>query len=184
MFCSGCGQAIQEGAQNCAACGRPVTVAAPIASPLSSIPGFEWQLRNYATRIKTLGVFWAVYAVVAFLTGMAGIGFLHAFMGNHLSWFPHEDFGDNPMMEEWMRVIMHIAWVAVVLRSATAAFAAWGLLTRAPWGRIVAIIAAFLGILKFPFGMGMGIWTLVTTLGYRNSVLYEHLSAAPDKAGL
>jgi hypothetical protein len=181
MFCSGCGQAIQEGALSCAACGRAVT---PLASPLSAIPGFEWQLRNYATRVKTLGIFWAVYAGVALLTGVAGVGFLHAFLGNHLSWMPHEDFGDNPMMEEWLRIIVHIAWVAVVLRAALAAFAAWGLLTRAPWARIVAIIAAFLCILKLPFGTAMGIWTLVTMLGYRNSVLYEHLSAAPDNANL
>lgn len=181
MFCSGCGQALQDGAQSCAACGRAVS---PSASPMSAIPGFDWQLRNYATRVRTLGIFWAVYAVVAFLTGMAGVGFLHAFIGNHLSWMPHDDFGDNPMMEEWMRVILHIAWVTVLLRSAMAACAAWGLLTRAPWGRIVAIIAAFLGIIKLPFGTAMGIWSLVTLMGYRNSVLYDHLTVAPDKPSL
>jgi hypothetical protein len=46
---------------------------------------------------------------------------------------------------------------------------------RAPWGRVVAIVAAFLGILKFPFGTAIGIWTLVVLMGYRNSSLYDRL---------
>jgi hypothetical protein len=53
--------------------------------------------------------------------------------------------------------------------------AGWGLMERAPWGRIVAIVAAFLSLLRFPFGTALGIWTLVVLLGYRNSTLYEQL---------
>ena len=48
-------------------------------------------------------------------------------------------------------------------------------LERAPWGRVVAIVAAILCLLKFPFGTAMGIWTLIVLLGYRNSTLYEQL---------
>jgi hypothetical protein len=39
----------------------------------------------------------------------------------------------------------------------------------------VAIVAAFLSLLKFPLGTAMGIWTLVVLLGYRNATLYEQL---------
>jgi hypothetical protein len=39
----------------------------------------------------------------------------------------------------------------------------------------VAIVAAFLSVLKFPFGTAMGIWTLVMLLGYRNTTLYGQL---------
>jgi hypothetical protein len=46
---------------------------------------------------------------------------------------------------------------------------------RSEWGRIVAIVAAFLSILKFPFGTALGIWTLVMLLGYRNTTLYDQL---------
>jgi hypothetical protein len=53
--------------------------------------------------------------------------------------------------------------------------AGWGLLERAEWGRIVAIIAAILSLIKFPFGTALGIATLVILLGYRNTVLYERL---------
>jgi hypothetical protein len=46
---------------------------------------------------------------------------------------------------------------------------------RAPWGRIVAIVAAILSLLRFPCGTALGIWTLVVLLGNRNATLYEQL---------
>ena len=63
----------------------------------------------------------------------------------------------------------------VVVRSALAFAAGWGLMERTPWGRIVAIVASFLSLLKIPVGTALGIWTLVTLLGYRNSTLYDQL---------
>jgi hypothetical protein len=35
---------------------------------------------------------------------------------------------------------------------------------------------AFLSLFKFPIGTAIGIWTLVTLLGYRNQTLYDQLS--------
>jgi hypothetical protein len=40
---------------------------------------------------------------------------------------------------------------------------------------MVAIVAAFLSLLKFPIGTAIGIWTLVTLMGYRNQTLYDQL---------
>jgi uncharacterized membrane protein (DUF2068 family) len=71
--------------------------------------------------------------------------------------------------------ILHFVWVMLIMRSTLALVAAWGLMERAPWGRIVAIVAAFLSLLKFPFGTALGIWTLVVLLGCRNATLYEQL---------
>lgn len=62
-----------------------------------------------------------------------------------------------------------------MVRTALASVAAWGLLEHERWGRIVAIIAAILSLIKFPLGTAMGIWTLVVLLGYRNATLYEQL---------
>jgi hypothetical protein len=33
-------------------------------------------------------------------------------------------------------------------------------MTRKPWGRVLAIIAAILALLKIPFGTALGIYTL------------------------
>jgi hypothetical protein len=65
--------------------------------------------------------------------------------------------------------------VFLLVRGGLALAAGWGLLERSQWGRIVAIVAAFLCLLRFPFGTALGIWTLVVLLGYRNTTLYEQL---------
>lgn len=172
MYCSGCGGTLPDGATVCGACGR---VVAPMATPAGTIPGFEWQMSNYVGKVRTLGIFWAVYAVYAVVIGFVGVTFLHIFLGGHSSWMQNNDLSNTPFSEDWFRFLMHVVWVAVILRAILAAVAAWGLLTRARWGRIVAIIAAFLSLLKIPFGTAMGIWSLVTLMGYRNAVLYDHL---------
>ena len=44
----------------------------------------------------------------------------------------------------------------------------------------MAIVAAVLSLLKFPFGTALGIWTLVVLLGYQNTTLYEQLTYDPQ----
>jgi uncharacterized membrane protein (DUF2068 family) len=80
-------------------------------------------------------------------------------------------------MPEWFfPAILHFALVFMVLRSVLALAAGIGLWQRTEWGRIVAIIASFFSLLRFPLGTGLGIWTLVMLLGYRNTTLYEQLT--------
>jgi len=88
----------------------------------------------------------------------------------------HRPFVQGQLPPEWLGpAIIHFAWIFLVLRTALIIVAAWGLLERTQWGRIVAIVAAILSLLKFPFGTALGIWTLVMLLGYRNSTLYQTL---------
>ena len=169
MFCSGCGHALEAGQTFCNQCGRP------IAPPVAAMPGLQFQIDNYAAKVRSLSIVWFIYAGFAFLTGIAGLTFAHAFFSHHFG-----NWGNGPWPggtgPEWFApMIMGFAWSVLLVRSALAAIAAWGLYERAQWGRIVAIVAAFLSLLKFPFGTAIGIWTLVVLLGYRNATLYEEL---------
>jgi hypothetical protein len=165
MFCSGCGQEFAPGQGFCARCGRP---AAGVAPP---VPGLQFQLESYAGKIKTLSIFWFIYSAIALLFGLAGLKFLHEFFsGAFGQWM------NGPMPPAWVGpMIMRFAVPAILLRTALAFAAGWGLMERTPWGRIVAIVAAVLSLVKFPFGTALGIWTLVMLLGYRNSTLYEQI---------
>ena len=78
---------------------------------------------------------------------------------------------------------MGFAWVILVLRSGLAIAAGVGLLQRSEWGRILAIISAFLSLIHFPFGTALGIWTLVVLLGYKNTSLYAQ-NFRPGLSGL
>jgi hypothetical protein len=53
--------------------------------------------------------------------------------------------------------------------------AGWGLLERTQWGRIVAIIAAILSLIRIPLGTALGIATLIILIGARNWMLYDEL---------
>ena len=165
MYCSGCGQPLPAGQGFCPQCGRP---AAPAAPP---VPGLQFELENYAGKVKLLGIFWFVYAALSMALGVAALAFAHAFFSGRFGPWMH-----GPLPPDWMGpAFLHFAWVFLVARTGLALAAGWGLMERAQWGRIVAIVAAFLSLLKFPFGTILGIWTLVVLLGYRNTSLYERL---------
>lgn len=170
MFCSGCGQPVVPGQPVCSQCGRP------LAPPIPPVPNFEFQLQTYAGRIRALSVVWFVYAGLSLLLGFVGMTFLSTFLTHAFGPWGHGPFGNGSMGQEWMGpTILHFAWAIILVRAALALVAGWGLMERAPWGRVVAIVAAILSLIKFPFGTALGIWTLVMLLGYRNSSLYEQL---------
>jgi hypothetical protein len=172
MYCSGCGQPVAPGQPVCALCGRPAAAAVP------PVPGFAFEVENYAGKIRALSVVWVIYAGFSLLSGIAGLTFAHAFMNNHFGPFGgHGPWGNSPFPEEWFgHAIFGFIWIAVLTRTAMAVFVAWGLHERASWARIVAIIVAFLSLIKFPFGTAIGIWTLVVLMGYRNATLFDQLN--------
>jgi hypothetical protein len=150
----------------------------------------QFELENYAAKIKALSVVWFIFAGYSVLVGLAGLAFAHAFFNHFGPWangpWPRgpwnngfgNDGGGPPV---WLgQAIFHLVWVALLVRAAVALVTAWGLHERTQWGRILAIVAAILSLIKFPFGTALGIWTLVVLLGYRNTTLYEKLSWTPQ----
>lgn len=170
MFCCGCGLALTERQAVCPQCGRPV------AAPVPPLPGLEFEVRNYAGRVRVLSIAWFVYAGLSLILGWIGISFMNAFFAGHFGPWMGVPGGREGIPPFWIgAMLFRFAWPFLLLRSCLALVAAWGLMEREQWGRIIAIIAAFLSLLRFPFGTAMGIWTLVTLLGYRNRTLYDQL---------
>lgn len=170
MYCSGCGLALAPGQAVCPKCGRPAL------APVPAVPGMEFQLQNYAGKVRALGIVWLIYAAVALVAGITALAFANAFFSGHFGPWMGGPWGRGSLPPMWFGpVILRFAWVLLLVRAGLAAVAGWGLLEHTQWGRIVAIVAAILSMLKFPFGTAMGIWTLVMLLGYRNSTLYEQL---------
>jgi hypothetical protein len=125
--------------------------------------------------VRTLSIVWLIYAALSLVTGICGLAFASTFFAGRFGpWM-----NGNALPPQWfgpaILPILRFAWVAITVRAGLAAVAAWGLYEHAQWGRIVAIVAAVLCLLRFPLGTALGIWTLVVLLGYRNASLYEQL---------
>jgi hypothetical protein len=176
MYCSACGFALAQGQAVCPQCGRPVPAPFPTSGP--PIPGFESQLLSYSNQLRALSIVWFVYAGLTLLFGFIGLAFAKAILLHHFgsTWMHGPWESGTGIPNSWIPLIaLRFASVFLVGRAALAIAAGWGLYERAPWGRIIAVIAAVLCLLKFPLGTALGIWTLVMLLGYRNSTLYDRL---------
>lgn len=173
MFCSACGHALAPGQGFCPQCGRPIPPPAP------PIPGFQIELSSYASKIRALSVVWFIYGAASAVLGFIGLVFANAFFAGRFGPWGRAPWG--MMGPEFLGpAIMHFAWAFVIVRAGLALVAGWGLMHHAAWGRVVAIVAAILNILKFPFGTALGIWSLAMLLGYRNSTLYDQLPEDGD----
>ncbi len=167
MFCSACGQAMVAGQAACSRCGRPVMVAPP------ATPGFQFELTSYISKLRSLSVVWFIYGGFSVLLGIIGMAFADAFLSGRFHYWMHGPF--PPHM--WFGpAILRFAWVFLIIRAGLSLAAGWGLAERTAWGRVIAIVAAFANILKFPFGTALGIWTLVMLMGYRNATLYDRVA--------
>lgn len=177
MFCNGCGQALAPGKGFCSQCGRPVTTAVP--PELSP----DFQLQKYANKVMTLGFFWFFYAGLFIYVALSqGSGFarlplaMNYIFSDFGPWSNGPWSGGGSLPPMWFAPqFLYLSEIFFVLRVGIALIASWGLLRRAQWGKIMAIVAAFLNILNFTFGTAMGIWTLIMLLGSRNSRLYKQL---------
>ena len=83
MYCSGCGQVLAAGQAFCPGCGRTVAPAVP------PVPGIEYQLENYAGKVRILGIFWFIYAGVGLLLSIAGLTFAKAFFSGAFGQWTH-----------------------------------------------------------------------------------------------
>lgn len=168
MFCSACGQALVPGQPVCPQCGRPTAPPVPTPPP---VPDLAFQLQNYSGRIRALGICWFIYGGLSLLLSAGGLIFAGHMMNGFGPWSHGPWAGGWPFGPGFL----HFALGFVVLRAVLAFVAGWGLMEHTPWGRVVAIVAGFLCLLKIPLGTALGIWTLVTLLGYRNATLYDQL---------
>jgi hypothetical protein len=156
---------LEQGQIVCPQCNRPVAPSVP------PVPGFEFVLAGYASKVRVLGILWLVYAGITLVFGIIGLAFAHAFLSGGFAPWMH---GHAPQM--WFFPgLLRFAWVFLLGRAVLAAVAGWGLLERTQWGRIVAIIAAILSLIRIPLGTALGIATLIILIGARNWMLYDEL---------
>jgi hypothetical protein len=159
MICPTCGNALAQDVRFCHRCGAP-TPSLPLgADYVSKSAGLPYD--RVSRNLQTLGTLWLLYAGLRALVGVAGVLFLHGFFGSH---FGHSDFnlGWSPFGRMWMDSLWPMALFSIMVSVGCIVLTGYALLTRQPWGRVLAIIFGVIALIHFPVGTALGIYTLWT----------------------
>jgi hypothetical protein len=160
MMCQACGAPMVEGVRFCARCGARAAFAH--AGYAAYPPAVAMPLPRVQQNLQSLGILWCVFGAYRIVGGLLGMFFLHAmtlhsFAGN---WPFHRHFGAFGPSAGWMGAFLPLIAVYTVVTAGFALLAGYGLLTRKPWGRILALVAGVLALMKPLLGTALGIYTL------------------------
>jgi hypothetical protein len=173
MYCSACGQPMDASQTTCQRCGRQ---SAPMASyaPVASV---AYQSNRVHRHMQALAILWIGYSLWILLHWAIAVGVLS---GALTHWAHHSrafgGFDEFPFF--------HAAWlvplitVFLVGRAILCLVTGIGLLRRASWARILALVAAFLALIHPIGGTILGIYTLWVLLPAASGQEYEQMLVA------
>ena len=166
MQCQRCGYVSPQDARFCSHCGASAFVQ-PVRPYVSPVHDYGRVSRH----LQSLGTLWLIYAALRLLTGMAGLFFVHSTFLHHVN-----HFGWGPWSNGWAGMIWPFAATSLVMSLALALLTGFALITRQPWGRVLAIIYGVLTLIHFPFGTAVGIYTLWVLAPGLSGYEYNQLS--------
>jgi len=171
MRCARCGEQLMPGQRFCSKCGQPVVGAvspAPaVPAPAASAPpqyaasetnvpspsaGFAPPSR-VARHLSVLGVLWIIFSALRLIPG------LFMMIMGHMR-FPFMMMPIPAPMRLFLAPFVTGIGVLVSGFAIAGLIAGWGLLTRCPWARMLAIVLGCISLIHFPFGTALGIYTL------------------------
>jgi len=172
MFCQQCGAQVNDAAQFCGTCGKPI--GSHSAAVQSGDP-----LQRLSSHVRTIGILWAVYAAFRVLMGVWTLAFSRLMLPMISGVFARSaaPFPFPFPLVEFLRTIYLAAFILGVLAGILGSIAAWGLLQREPWGRTMALVVAFISLISIPFGTALGVYTLVILLPSAAGHDYERIRA-------
>lgn len=154
MFCDGCGAQLGQSATFCSRCGKPAG-----STPLMPRQG------RIAGHIRLLGILWLAISALRLIPGLILVAF------GSIRIFP-------PDVPTFVTAILPAIGLALLVCAGIGLAAGYGLLTRQPWARMLAIIFGALSLVDIPFGTAIGIYTLWVLLPAESEQEYKKMSQA------
>jgi hypothetical protein len=174
MYCQYCGNSLDEGARFCKSCGNAVPAQAIPARLAPTDPAQAFQ-----HHVRVLGIVWLSYSAFQIITSIWILAFSHYFLPGMQDLMSR---GDTPFpfpIVHFLRVIYAISSAYGLAMGILDAIAGAMLLQKKPAARILAITAAFLGVLNFPLGTAVAVYTLIVLMPGDAALGYRQLSTAP-----
>jgi hypothetical protein len=171
MFCNNCGKAVHPGTPFCPYCGRPVGVA--VAAPGHRSKG------RVAEHIGILAALWLVVGAITlfggfFFLAISNLPYTRFYTPSQQQTIPFEQARNlNSLMQGFFLCI----GVFFIAHASVSILAAWGLLQRKHWARMLTLILAFVGLLSFPLGTALGVYSIWVLLAGNAEHEYNRLVA-------
>lgn len=149
----------------------PAMPATPVA-PIS--PAYAMQTTRVRRNLQSLGVVWCLFGAYRVIEALFGIFVLRV--------VTFRDFGRGGWIRgdhfhgPWMSVLIPIIALAAITTSILAFLVGFALLTRKPWGRVLAIVIGVLALFKFPIGTVVGIYTLWVLAPRQSGTEYDSIA--------
>ncbi len=168
MFCNQCGSEVTRGMSACPKCGAvvQVTTAVPVAGRPSA-PGAGRVERH----IGILAVLWMIYSVLHAIAGACMLLVSRVILA-HIA----AAGGEGP--PPFVRPLISAIGLVILVKGALGLAAGVGLMQRATWARMLAIVLGVISLINMPFGTALGIYTLWVLMGSGSDREYEQLAAA------
>lgn len=165
MFCDGCGGQLQPGQAFCSKCGKQIVDPGSI---VRSQPGRVQQ------HVHLLGILWLAMSA---LNAIGGLFVL--ILGTAL--FPHlREMGKMPpdVPIGFLTSLFTSIGILILAKAALGFVTGWALMQRESWGRILALVLAFIALFNIPFGTAIGVYTMWVLLPGQSQQEYDALVAA------
>jgi hypothetical protein len=142
MYCDACGTPLQTNQAFCGKCGKEVRPGVAVAYPRPD------RVREH---VRMVGILWLAYSAFHFMAGivlsiLARTIFSREFGASHGPAFLH--------------VFFSMLGLFLLAKSVAGFVGGWGLLQREAWARGLVLMVAFIALLDFPIGTGIGVYTL------------------------
>jgi ABC-type glycerol-3-phosphate transport system permease component len=164
MFCDGCGAAVEPGQSFCSKCGKQI-IGSIVA--VRSMPGRVKQ------HLHLLGILWLAMSAFNAIGGL-----ILLVVGNTLFVHLHEMGAPPQVPTGFLSSVVTTLGIIVLAKSACGFLAGWGLLQREGWGRVIALVLAFISLFNIPFGTAIGVYTMWVLLPGQSQEEYDALVAA------
>jgi hypothetical protein len=172
MYCQHCASQLDEGAQFCRSCGKPVVQFAPrvvVADPLQVL----------SNHLRIMGVLWLVYSGLHIMMAVWTLFFARYFLPSFEAILQRSSTPFPFPIFHFMRLFYILSFFYGIATGILGISAGYGILQRRPWARIVALVAAFICVISLPFGTAIAVYTLLILLPGHADRAYTQLTAMP-----
>jgi len=162
MFCDRCGTELQPGQRFCGSCGKPVGVAVVPPAPSGRV----------ARHLHLLAVLWFAASAINLIGAVAVFIVANTLFGHSIR------FENAWPMQGFLQTLLSAVAGLLFLKAVAGFAAAWGLLERQPWARVLTLVLGFVSLIHIPFGTALGIYTIWVLLPAQADEEYRRLAQA------